>query len=328
MNRSKPKWKGLLKFLGPIFFIFIIMRIVDPKAAAALIREINPGFALTSIVLTPFIIAIQTFRWRLICQCLEISSSGKRLFQINYISWFLSIVPLVGVSPLAKIIYLKEEGKPVGKTTVSVTLDKLFDVLGQVFFSFFALIYFPEIFLRDMHRWIFFAAGCISIFAVFIFWSKLWLMVTGVLKQYTGKRIQRIGENLESELSEFWLRFDLSLLTKILAIAIVLGLLRSLILYLLAISLNITVSFILIIACRALIGVVNAIPVSINGLGTRDAILLFVLPVAGVSKEAAIALGFVAFLWTIGSKFSGVLFWLKHPLPTGGVRSIKEKLIL
>jgi uncharacterized protein (TIRG00374 family) len=327
MNQSKLKWKGLLKFLGPIFFIFIIIRVVDLKTAIALIKEINPELVLISILLTPFIIATQTFRWWLICQRLGIPSTGKRLFQVNYISWFLSVVPLVGVSPLAKIIYLKAEGRPAGKTAISVTLDKLFDVLGQIFFSFFALIYFPEIFLQDMQRWTFFAAGCIVIFAVCIFWSKLWLIVTGILKRYAGKRIQRIGENLENELSEFWLRFDLRFLAAILAISSVLGFLRSLILYLLAISLNINVSFILIIACRALIGVVNAIPVSINGLGTRDAVLLFALPLAGVSKEAAITLGFVAFLWTIGSKFSGVIFWFKHPLPSGGIRSIKDKLI-
>jgi hypothetical protein len=250
-----------------------------------------------------------------------------RLFQIHYISWFLSAVPFVGVLPLAKIIYLKEEGRPVGKTAVSVTLDKLFDVLGQVFFSFFALIYFPEIFLKDTHLWILFAAGCITIFTVLIYWSKIWTKITEILKRYAGKKIQKMGENLENEFSELWPRFDLNFITKILAISVFLGLLRSLILYLLAISLNIAVSFILIIACRALIGIINVIPVSISGLGTRDAILLFALPLAGVSKEAAIALGFLAFLWTIGSKFSGVVFWFKHPLPTSGIRSIKDKLI-
>jgi uncharacterized protein (TIRG00374 family) len=324
MNRSKPNWKGLLKFLGPIFFIFIIIRVIDPKAAFELIKGIHPGFAIASIVMTPLIIALQTSRWWIICQLLGISSTNAALFKINYISWFLSVVPLVGVSPLAKIIYLKEEGQSVGKTAVSVTLDKIFDVLGQVFFGFFALIYFPEIFLKDIDRWIAFTAGCGSLLAILIFWKKLWTYVMEVLKRYAGKRIQRIGENLENELSEFWMRFDLIFLAKILAISVALGFLRSLVLYLLAISLSISVSFFLILACRALIGIVNAIPISINGLGTRDAILLFALPLAGVSKEAAIALGFVAFLWTIGSKFSGVIFWLKQPLPTRSVRSIKN----
>jgi uncharacterized protein (TIRG00374 family) len=326
MNQSKPKWKGLLKFIGPIFFIFIIIRVVDPKAAFELIKDIHPGFAIASIVMTPFIIALQTSRWWFICQRLGISSTNAALFKINYISWFLSVAPLVGVSPLAKIIYLKEEGQSVGKTAVSVTLDKIFDVLGQVFFGFFALIYFPEIFLKDIDRWIAFAAGCGSLLAILIFWKKLWTLVMDVLQRYAGKRIQRIGENLENELSEFWMHFNLSFLAKILAISVALGFLRSLVLYLLAISLNISVSFFLILACRALIGIVNAIPVSINGLGTRDAILLFALPLAGVSKEAAIALGFVAFLWTIGSKFSGVIFWLRHPLPIRGVRSIRNLL--
>nr|MBC8392281.1 flippase-like domain-containing protein [Deltaproteobacteria bacterium] len=104
------------------------------------------------------------------------------------------------------------------------------------------------------------------------------------------------------------------------------GLLRSLVLYILAISLNIYVSFGLIVACRALIGIANVIPVTISGLGTRDAILLLTLPLAGISKEAALALGLIAFLWTIGSKFSGVLFWLQRPLPAGSIMAIKEKL--
>jgi uncharacterized protein (TIRG00374 family) len=327
MQFLRLKWKGLLKFIGPIFFIYLIIRVVDPRTTANILLEIQPSTAILSVFLFPLLIFTLTARWWMICRWLEMKVPFTKLFQIYYISWFLSAVPFVGVLPLAKIIYLKEEGKPASKTAVSVTLDKLCDVLGQVFFSLFALIYFPEIFLKDMHRWILFAAGCITLFAVLIFWSKIWTKVTEVLKRYTGKRIQKIGENLENELSEIWSRFDLNFVTKILSISVVLGLLRSLILYLLAISLNITVSFILIIACRALIGIINVIPVSISGLGTRDAILLFALPLAGVSKEAAIALGFLAFLWTIGSKFSGVIFWFKHPLPTSSIRSIKEKLI-
>jgi uncharacterized protein (TIRG00374 family) len=326
MNRSKQKWKGLLKFLGPIFFIFIIIRVVDPKAALALINNIDPVLALASIFLTPFIIALQTGRWWIISKRLGITSTKAGLFKINYISWFLSVAPLLGVSPLAKVIYLREEGQSVGKTAVSITLDKLFDVLGQIFFFFFALIYFPEIFLRDLQRWIAFAFACTILLIVLIFWKKLWTNIREVLKRFTSKKVQVIGKNLENELSEFWMRFDAGFLTKILTISIALGFLRSLVLYLLAISLKITVSFFLILACRALIGIVNAIPVSINGLGTRDAILLFALPLAGVSKEAAIALGFIAFLWTIGSKFTGVIFWFKHPLPTSAIRSEKEKL--
>ncbi len=99
-------------------------------------------------------------------------------------------------------------------------------------------------------------------------------------------------------------------------IAVALGILRAFILYLLAISLNLYVGFGLIVACRALIGIVNIVPITVNGLGTRDAVLLLALPLANVSKEAAVALSCLMFLWLIITKFSGIFFWLKHPLPS------------
>ena len=132
-----------------------------------------------------------------------------------------------------------------------------------------------------------------------------------------------MGRNLEADLAGFWAGFNLQFLGLIIGISIAIGLLRSLVLYLLAISLNIYVDFGLIVACRALIGIVNVIPISISGLGTRDAILLLTLPLSGVPKEAAIALGFAAFLWTLCSKFSGIVFWLKHPLPSDSIRAMK-----
>ena len=108
-------------------------------------------------------------------------------------------------------------------------------------------------------------------------------------------------------------------------ISIAIGVLRGLVLYVLAVALHISVGFGFLIASRAIIGLVNVIPVTISGLGTRDAVLLLMLPLAGATKEAAVALGVAAFLWTIGSKFSGVFFWLMRPLPSKSLRN-KESL--
>ena len=136
-----------------------------------------------------------------------------------------------------------------------------------------------------------------------------------------------MAHSLEVNLTEFWSSFNLGFFCIMLALSILIGLLRSLVLYLLALSLGMHLAFSLVVACRALIGMANVIPISISGLGTRDAILLLTLPLAGVSREAAISLGLAAFLWTVCSKFSGVVFWLKRPLPSKGVSALKEELL-
>jgi uncharacterized protein (TIRG00374 family) len=326
MQIIRKKWKGLLKLLGPIFFVFILIRIVDPRKASDLLRSTSLEIALMSILFFPVISAVITFRWWIICRRLEMLTSFKELFNIYYISWFLSAFPMIGIAPLSKFAYLKEKGKPASLIAISITLDKMFNIIGSMFFGLFAFVYFPKNLLQYMNLWLLYGSTFLILLVILIFGKKIWKALKTLLRRVTSKSLQQIGKNLEMELAKFWTNFDLKFFLHILVISISIGLLRSLVLYLLTVSLNIKVSFGFIIACRALIGIVNMIPISISGLGTRDAILLLTLPLSGVSKEAAIALGFLAFLWTICYKFSGVVFWLKRPIPANSILAIKEKL--
>jgi hypothetical protein len=63
-----------------------------------------------------------------------------------------------------------------------------------------------------------------------------------------------------------------------------------------------------------------------SGLGTRDAALLLAFSLVGLPKEAALALGFAMFLWTILFKASGIFYWFKRPLPLHSVRAMRENI--
>ena len=326
MQILKKNGRRLLKLLGPLFFIFLFIRVVDPQATASALKEIRLDIALLSILLFPVVNAALTYRWWLICQRLKLGASFNGLFQLYYIAWFLSALPLVGISPLAKLFYLKEEEKPVGISAASIIFDKLADIFGLLIFGIFGLVYLPQSLFNISYLGTIIAVALLAVILLLIFGSKIRSIGLSFLKQYTNQRLQKIGGNLQADLKGLWSRFNLSFFLLILIISIAIGILRALVLYILAISLNISVSFGLIVAARAIIGIVNVIPITISGLGTRDGILLLTLPFAGVTKEAAIALGLLAFLWTICSKFSGIFFFLKRPLPLGSLRGIREKL--
>jgi uncharacterized membrane protein YbhN (UPF0104 family) len=193
-------------------------------------------------------------------------------------------------------------------------------------FSLFGFVYFPGSLFKELHLWFYFGGIAFLVLIICFFGGRIWKLLIRGLKQYSNKKIQRIGQNLETKLSNFWSGFDVNFFSTLLGISIVVGLLRSLVLYLLALSLDIHVSFGLIVACRALFGILNVIPISISGLGTREAILLPALSLSGISKEFALALGFVAFLMTLCSKFSGLLFWFQKPLPLEFIKSVREKI--
>jgi len=326
MSSSKRRWKRLIKAIGPLLLIFLLIRIVDPMAVADRLAELRPGIFLVSILFFPLAIALRTLRWWLICQYLNMRVSFQSLFPILYISRFLSIIPITGFFALSKIIYLKDEDKPAGTTGVSILLNKAFDILGLLFFGLFAFVYFPGILIKDSPIWVLYCALILLLGLLIIFGKKLGNGLWALFKRHLNQKSRSIGANIEADLTRFWSVFSLKLFFLFLVLAIVIGLLRSLVLYVLAISINIHVPFAMIVACRALIGIVNVIPVSIGGLGTREAVLLLTLPLAGISDDGALALGLVAFIWNILFRLSGVVFWMKRPLPTKAIRAVHETL--
>jgi len=254
-----------------------------------------------------------THRWWVICRRLHLKASLNQLYQIYYISWFLSALPFIGVAPVSKLLYLKDKKNPLSLSAISILVDKLCDIIGLLFFGLFALFYFPRIMPQDLQPWLFGVAGLFIVIPLTAVSKKNRLILKKLTKKYVSKKFKEFGNAVDNDLTLFMNDIDARFIAYIIFISVVIGLARSFVLYILSASLSINVSFGMIIACRALIGIVNIVPVSISGLGTRDAVLLLFLPFAGVSQESAIALGLSAFLWTLLSKLTGVIFWLKHP---------------
>jgi len=326
MPASKNRWKVLFKLLGPLLFIYFFFKLVDPWAAADLLKQARIEILLLSLLFIPIIIMVITFRWWIICRNLAMDVSFGALLRIFYISWFYANIPISGTSFISKIIYLKEDGTPASTTFLSLTLDKLFDIMGLMLFGIFGFIYFPKALLDEKLLWTFYGTIILIMVIILAFGKKIWAVFRKFLKQYTTKKLSKVGISLEESFKQFRSGFNLKFYSIILGLSLATGILNSLVLYMLAVALHLKVTFVLIVACWALIGIANVIPITVNGLGTRDAVLLFTLPLAGISREAAIALGFIAFLWAICSHFSGVFFWLKRPLPTKEIIAIKNKL--
>ena len=318
-------WKKLIKFLGPLLFVFFLIRVVDPKLAAQYLRGIRIDLVLISFLLFPIIMYAKTLRWWIICRHLDLTIPMNRLFQINYIAWFLGNIPPGGMAALSKIVYFKEEGKPVGSIFISIFMEKFLDVLGLMLLGLYGLCYFPTGLMGADKLWIIFIVSAAFVLLGFSFKGRLLESCQRWFKRRLFRQVKQTGDRFETALNQFWSGFEIRLFTITIGLSIAIYILMSLALYILALAMGIQLPFGFTVACMALIGIVNIIPITVSGLGTRDAILLLTLPLAGYSREAALALGLTAFLWATVFKFSGIIFWLKNPLPTEAFVSLKKK---
>ena len=91
--------------------------------------------------------------------------------------------------------------------------------------------------------------------------------------------------------------------------------------YLLALALDLSAGFLSVTFAVALGSLITLVPISISGLGTRDAVLIAYLGTIGVSAEAALSFSLLVFMtFYLGGGLLGMLAWWLKPVPWAKLR--------
>ena len=78
-------------------------------------------------------------------------------------------------------------------------------------------------------------------------------------------------------------------------------------------ALAIDLSPVFIAMGASLVGLMMLLPITINGLGAREAILVTLFSAAGAPQEEAIALGLLMFATNVLSRLPGFFAWTRRP---------------
>jgi hypothetical protein len=173
---------------------------------------------------------------------------------------------------------------------VSISTDKLTGLAALALLGSLALIRSPE--LRGNDIYIALVAGVgipfsAVLLALFVPSVMGWIRK---LERYAllAGLVRRGAEIIEPYRGRYLL-----LLTTLL-LALIFHALGATVLYLLARGINIDVSFIDFIWVYAAVSLVRALPISVAGLGAREAVFVLLLGPLGVDSEAAVTLGLLA----------------------------------
>lgn len=310
--------RGFLKCTGPALFVFLALKVANPESAWELIKGLRWEFLLVSLFFFPLLVWIHSVRWWLACRLIGMRSSLKRLFEVYYVGWFLGFLPPGGVAVAAKILYLRRDGQPAGPTAVSLAVDKLFDLLSTGLFGIYGVVYFRGLTLGADGLWLPLGGGILLLLSALALGKYSWEKIRG----FVAKRVKKMGAGLaegvrgsDEALRAFWRGINLRVFLVLLLFSALIDVGRATVFLILGWALGLGMSIPFAFACRAIVGLVQVFPVTIGGLGTREAVLLLTFPAAGLSKEAAIAMGFLSFLWNTAWHLSGVVFWVREPMP-------------
>ena len=312
--RSGKNWLRLIGFA----LLLLLLWQIDVRQLGAVLTQIAPLPLGVAIFLNIPQISIKAFRWRWLLRAQQ-TRYGIWPATLSYFgSIFIGLLTPGRLGEFVKAMHVNQDCcVPMGEAFSSVLADRLFDLYALLVVGGMALLSLTA--WRDsnimvglallallltlplavfLHEGVF---GRIQRLGSHLGWPGRWLFASQswLLELRTGLR----------QLSLPWLLAAVGL--TVLAYTIFFG--QS---YLLALALGLKTGFVQVCFAVALGSLVTLLPISISGLGTREAAVVAYLSTVGVPAEVALSFSLLVFLtfYVAGGLMGAVAWWVK-PVP-------------
>jgi uncharacterized protein (TIRG00374 family) len=312
--------RKLIRLSGPLLFLLILSR-MDLGRMVEIIGAIRVDFLLAALFLYPCLILLKAWRWHILLSQQEINYGLAPAFLAYNSSLSVGYVTPGRLGEFVKALYLRQdEGIPLGQALSSVLMDRLFDLylllmtagLGIAIFSLPGQ-------LSAIALGVLLAAGL----------TPLLILVPDVSQRVIVLLIKgssfMIGTRYREEISQTLSHFQQGM-EQLLSIRLALPLMVTVIAYavfylqcyLAALALRLPLSYPYAAFCVSLASLLALLPISISGLGVRDATFIALLLPLGVTAEMAVSYSILILLvFNIFGGAWGAIAWFTKPLEGG-----------
>lgn len=301
------------QLLGIALFVVILSRIEIGKVLDAY-RNFDVSYVIYSLLIMFLFITSKSLRWKLIVAVQGIGISPRRAFTVYASALYLGIITPGRIGDFAKSLYLMRTGQEPGRAIFSTALDRLFDIVFLVVIGYISLLFFPGIFGNQL---------LLSSLVVGIVLLVVLVLLRrrDLLAKFTERFIRiavppRFRESLSMVVSDVLNEFGLLHRRDVLQIvlySIGAWLMHYLFFILAARALNLDISIPVLVTCISAAIFTSLLPISLLGLGTRDAVLILIFGRVGLSREAAVSFSFTFMFVYLIIGLIGLACWLTAP---------------
>ena len=319
------KWSWAIRLLGILLLLFILTQI-DLSSVGSVIAKVNLWYLALAIVLNLPVVFLKSWRWQSLLKTQGITYPLGQAFLAYFGGVYLGLATPGRLGDFARISYLTADKElPVGRALSSVVVDRVCDMYLLLLVGGYGLVVFSVLGNRTILA---------VIILVFLLTICLLLLNGRVGKRlmrmvYKTRLLRKFERRLDTSVDQFYSGLErlgkkeliLPLLLTLAAYAIYFGQC-----YLLALSLALPLSLLFVAVCMAVAVLMTMIPVSVAGIGTRDATLIALFSLQGVSAESALSYSLlVLFTFYICGAAMGAIAWQIKPIRVSTGRQVGER---
>ena len=318
-----------LRAVGPIVLAFLLVRVVDYGELRELLRDLRYWWLAAGLGAVQLIVLLRTLRW------MELHAAfGLRPAPFSYqlrLTYATSLATLVVpqiVNPLSRLVLLLQDGYRTGRALAASISEKLLDLASYLVFGVIGSIALASTF-GGIVWW---AAGLAAVVVAGVWVAYTMRARLGEIAVRLIERLPGVGHEdadkpgTTSEMTQDILSLDRMVAMRVLLWSLAISLTQATMLFFITRSVGVDLSYLFMVAVWGIIALSLLLPLSVNGVGTREAILVTAFSAVDRSTDAAVAIGLLTLVIVgIGSS-PGLIEWVRRTL-VGSGRRLEETAV-
>ncbi len=295
--------KAILKKIFSIFIrvaisiilLVFLFRQADDKSLLEAIRNVNKPLLLLAFLFFSLTYILGLLRWVMLLKAVKINLPIKRVITSFSGGIFFSLfLPSTIGGDFLRSVDLSMHTKKPKEVIATIFLDRLSGYIGLVFLALWAIFLGWKI-LEDSSVLIALGiiVGLLAVILLVFFNKFLFSKINRFLKSPNAGKIRDLISDLHEEIHLF--RDKPQVVLKNILLSIVIQAVPPLTFYIIALSLGVKISLAYFFIFIPIIGAIILLPISIGGLGLRDASTIFFFAKVGVGKNLAFAMALLNF---------------------------------
>lgn len=285
----------VLKWTVSLGLIAIILSRVDMRGLGAAIRDVDVAIFAIALVVMSVGLFLRALKWRVLLKVHGADANAWTLYRTIFISLFFNNFFLGALGGDAFRLYETfGDTKTKGGAASAIILDRATGFIVAllmviIFGTLLALTY------RNLVSLPLFVAICITALVAAVTLAAVvsfewWIHRVPVVRNW--QRVLSVAEDVAGSLRAY--RHHGSTLAAALALSVVFQFVQAVTVLLFVIAANADVSFIGVLFISPLVGLLAAVPVSVNGLGIQEGSYVFFFEQVGVLGPQALVIALIS----------------------------------
>jgi len=309
----------LLSLIGIVLFLFILTRI-NLNDLYTVFLKINIVFLLLALFVNFIAVLLKAEKWRIVVNSIKGDFSLSASVKAFLVGFSFSTITPAKLGDFIKVFYIKDDHCGWGQSLATVVIDRLIDIILLCSIAVIGIFGFSIIYHIEILSWGFIILILLGVLvSVYIFLNKS--ILSKILKPFFN---HFVPNNLKGRVSGYYHDFYTGLLIfycdkrrffSSICIGIISWIPPILYGYLLACSIGMNIDIFFFILVIPVISLLDLLPISISGIGTRDVALIFLFGLKGVPAESAVAFSLLYLFmsyWLIA--LIGATIYLRYPV--------------